>query len=573
MNSALWQELAIGQICTGLASFVASSTLASFIAFFGSGLSNSYRRLMFAQSISEILKSLALFTGPWFPTSGSPQAVWAIGNEWVCQIGGFLLSMGMSGVSMYTFCLCFYYVCKSKGEMDDKAFARRFEGWMHAFIIAINLVINISALGLGTFNPSPLGNMCYLFAYPPSCMQEPGIDGENSCNPMSLSRCIIFSAINTQIIPLFCLIGGVGYLSTGETGMSSSAHDATNNENQSDAASHVGQLLGRVSRTLFDPSAFPAVMENQDEGSNNDDANAQLISDGDNDAANEEDTDNLRPQDSEIEPNTALRVTSLLRRADEVDATQSEEQNRCPLQIENREFAIQAILHLIIFCLTSLPFLILNAVLLRGSIPSSTLLRANSYLFPLGGIFNILVYSRPNVNRLRSKRPEISRILAFWMVFKAGGEDVSGAFASELSSNGQFERRVAEFVSSSNSGPSVPSMIQADVSSASNISELRNHMYSQQSQASSSSLPNTNEGVIGTSSSLDSQSMPSETISKRSDRLIEGESSKAHDSQEIDKSPTQQLYQTKQSDNERKKEMNHLWETAFDRARNMQYDD
>jgi len=102
-------------------------------------------------------------------------------------------------------------------------------------------------------------------------------------------------------------------------------------------------------------------------------------------------------------------------------------------------------------------------------------------------------------------------------------------------------------------------------------------MHSQQSQASSSSLPNTNEGVIGTSSSLDSQSMLSETISKRSDRLIEGESSKAHDSREIDKSrpksPTQQLYQTKLSDNEKKKEMHHLWETAFDRARNMQYDD
>ncbi len=585
MNSTLWKEFAIGQVCTGLANFVASSTLASFVAFFGERLSNPYRRLMFAQTVSEILKSLALFTGPWFPTFGSPQALWAIGNERVCQIGGFLLSMGLSGVSMYTFCLCFYFVCKLKVKMNDTVFARRFEGWMHAFIILINLIVNISALGLGTFNPSPLGNICYLFAFPPGCKQETETDGEESCDPISLLRSIIFSAINTQIIPVLCLVGGVGYLSTGickETGISSSENDvhiATNNANEPDATSHIG-YLGQITRT-FDPSAFPAVIETRHEGSQMDGTNPRLVSDGDNYDENEDDTDTLRPNDSEIEPNTEPNNSFSQRRHGETNVTQSDDLSRRPTQSDyNRELAIQAILHLIVFCLTSLPFLILNAVLLRGSLPPAALIRANAYLFPLGGIFNIFVYFRPNVARLRNKHPEISRVLAFWKVFKAGGEEPN--VASREIPNDQFERRVGGLISSSNSGPSVPSIIHADMSSVSNISELRHRVQSQPSPASSESLPNTNEGIVGTSSSLDSQSMsmPSETISRLSDVVKGGGSSKAH---EIDERPTQhvqpnvserptQQVQPNVSENDRKKEMNDLWDVAFERAKNMKYD-
>ena len=41
---------------------------------------------------------------------------------------------------------------------------------------------------------------------------------------------------------------------------------------------------------------------------------------------------------------------------------------------------------------------------------------------PLGGFFNILVYTRPKVSTLRRRRPEYWWFQAFWMVVKVGGE-------------------------------------------------------------------------------------------------------------------------------------------------------
>ncbi len=43
-------------------------------------------------------------------------------------------------------------------------------------------------------------------------------------------------------------------------------------------------------------------------------------------------------------------------------------------------------------------------------------------LYPLGGFFNILVYTRPNVASFLRKCPECSWCEAFWLVLKAGGE-------------------------------------------------------------------------------------------------------------------------------------------------------
>ena len=43
-------------------------------------------------------------------------------------------------------------------------------------------------------------------------------------------------------------------------------------------------------------------------------------------------------------------------------------------------------------------------------------------LFPLGGFFNILVYTRPSVVTLHRRYSEYSWLRALWMVLKAGGE-------------------------------------------------------------------------------------------------------------------------------------------------------
>lgn len=45
-----------------------------------------------------------------------------------------------------------------------------------------------------------------------------------------------------------------------------------------------------------------------------------------------------------------------------------------------------------------------------------------SIFYPLGGFFNVLTYTRPKVVRLRHAFPDFSRLRAFYIVMKAGGE-------------------------------------------------------------------------------------------------------------------------------------------------------
>jgi len=43
-------------------------------------------------------------------------------------------------------------------------------------------------------------------------------------------------------------------------------------------------------------------------------------------------------------------------------------------------------------------------------------------IFPLGGVFNILVYCRPKVNAIRREKAALSWVKSLWLVIMAGGE-------------------------------------------------------------------------------------------------------------------------------------------------------
>lgn len=59
---------------------------------------------------------------------------------------------------------------------------------------------------------------------------------------------------------------------------------------------------------------------------------------------------------------------------------------------------------------------------LSGKIPPDWTLIALSFLYPIGGVFNILVYTRPKVGTFRMRNPEFGWIRSFWLIVKAGGE-------------------------------------------------------------------------------------------------------------------------------------------------------
>ena len=86
------------------------------------------------------------------------------------------------------------------------------------------------------------------------------------------------------------------------------------------------------------------------------------------------------------------------------------------------EVMLQASLYVGGFFLTYCLTWVVAVMNLLGVIPSTGFLYALPLLFPLGGMFNILVYTRPKIGLLRRRYSDYSWFKAFWLVLKAGGE-------------------------------------------------------------------------------------------------------------------------------------------------------
>ena len=64
----------------------------------------------------------------------------------------------------------------------------------------------------------------------------------------------------------------------------------------------------------------------------------------------------------------------------------------------------------------------LNLTLLFGAIPNKILFDINTALFPLAGLFNILIYTRPAICVLRTRATYLSWFQAFRIILANGGE-------------------------------------------------------------------------------------------------------------------------------------------------------
>ncbi len=91
-------------------------------------------------------------------------------------------------------------------------------------------------------------------------------------------------------------------------------------------------------------------------------------------------------------------------------------------RLYKRELVTQACCYVASFCCTIFINSAANIKLVLGRQPSLALIFTTTLLYPLGGFFNILVYTRPNVASFLRKCPECSWLEAFWLVLKAGGE-------------------------------------------------------------------------------------------------------------------------------------------------------
>ncbi len=100
------------------------------------------------------------------------------------------------------------------------------------------------------------------------------------------------------------------------------------------------------------------------------------------------------------------------------------------------EIVIQTSCFVGAFCITYVPDSIIYFVVKTGGRPSSFLKYTYRYLFPLGGLFNILVYCRPKVASLQRDNPDRWWPHCFWLVLRAGGDIPDQAFLNDGNGDG-----------------------------------------------------------------------------------------------------------------------------------------
>ncbi len=138
-----WRVQVTCQISTASVSFVASLIVAIMVARSKTSsagvninktaartttfalVSSPYHRIIFGLSISDILQSFAMMSGPFAAPAYVPQALWGAGNNFTCAMNGVMTIIGSRCTAMYTFFLCYFCLCKVKTNMTDDAFSHK----------------------------------------------------------------------------------------------------------------------------------------------------------------------------------------------------------------------------------------------------------------------------------------------------------------------------------------------------------------------------------------------------------------------------------------------------------------
>ena len=162
----------IVQITTASISFFASLSTSLMILISFSGLRSPYRRIIFGLSLSHVLQSFSLMVGP-FAVSLDDPSPWSRGTDFTCSASGFLMMLGGAAIPMYTFTLCYYYFCKLVRSMPDETFNRTIEWKIHIAIWFISFAACISALFTKSFHPDHYHGFCTFGTVPAGCKKSP----------------------------------------------------------------------------------------------------------------------------------------------------------------------------------------------------------------------------------------------------------------------------------------------------------------------------------------------------------------------------------------------------------------
>lgn len=144
-------------LISGLLSAWGSSNIISM--YFRTQDRNCYKRIMLGLSCTDLISSLTLALQPFLLPSDSHR-IWASGNETTCVTMGFLQQFAFSAM-FYNGMLSFFFLLSIRYGIEEEKLAKYYEPWMHLLSIGFPLGSAIGGLVLNLYDELTVGHYCW----------------------------------------------------------------------------------------------------------------------------------------------------------------------------------------------------------------------------------------------------------------------------------------------------------------------------------------------------------------------------------------------------------------------------
>ena len=364
-------------VITGSISFVSSGTIAVMILKCKDSFSYPFRRLIFGLSIADVIQSGAMMMGPLSLPKEYDTLHWANGNQFTCDLQGFALHIGFAGVPMYVLSLSVYFLSAVKYNINDKKFSEKIEPYLHAISVIWTIAGGIACWVTGVFNVMSSGNVCWYTPFPDNCVTNDDIECIRGEKAFTFGWIFGGSNAITLFGIIFCLVGVCRTVINQEkrnARWSVARVSMQSSENESG-------LMRRLSSALYASLRRSLSVENDDE---------------------------QHHTGTPVTLGPALRQSSYVPRA----ARNSKR--------KKRETMTQASLYILSFIASCVWAYLYGFLVTIGEEVPFTIILLFSIFYPLGGLFNILVYTRPKLKSVRKRHPNLTWMRCFIEVIKAG---------------------------------------------------------------------------------------------------------------------------------------------------------
>ena len=384
-----------------------------------------YSRIIFGLSFCDILHSIGLLLSPLLAPMGTKNAAWALGNVESCEFIGFILNIGICGVPFYTAFLALYFDQRVRKKVTPKEFANGVEIGIHIVLWFYPVAGGIYGLFKNYFNPVGKGNMCTFADQPFNCSNKNSLVECERAGRSAREWRVVYQSFIPYTVALLIMVVSFTRLTLHVYRQEKMFQPSKEVKKKKDNKVIHGIHAKNANDKSYDVHGTVAIVN---EAKKN-------VSSLETNQISTEPMNSTSPSEKRIYSNEEGRlVTSQQKNHSTIEVKNHRpRQQRSPLA---KKALVQSLLYISVYFVTyGVPMVISYTSIAGVKLQNNNILIVwRSIVWPLGGIFNVFIYTRPKIETLR-KRDEYknsSWFKLFWKVIRGGGEIPSAEKQAKL---------------------------------------------------------------------------------------------------------------------------------------------